>query len=1283
MTRRSILLEVAASLFALAAVAPAGAQCVNLATPGVAATQAFDTLASSGSGLAWTDGSTIAGAYASVATYNASTGTGTAGALYSFGTAAADRALGSIGSNATGTLYYALCFLNGTGAPLASIDVSFAGEQWRNGGNTTQHTLFFEYQVANAGVVTDANAPSTGWTSVPGLDFLGPVASASASALDGNQAANRAALAANLPLAVANGQEIWLRWRDPNDSGNDHGLAVDDFSLTPNGAGGGGPALSIDDVAHDEGDAGPTIFTFTVSLSAPAGPGGVTFDIGTADGTATTADGDYLTASLTGQTILAGSSTYLFDVVVNGDGAVEPNETFLVNVTNVTGATVADGQGQGTILNDDIHFIHDVQGSGASSPLVGMTVTVEGVVVGDYQTQGSGQLRGFFLEEEDADQDADAATSEGIFVFCSSCPTPVAEGERVRATGMVSVFFGMTQISATSAPSVVVVEAGNHLGEVTPAALDLPVTTPTVDEYYEAREGMRVTFVDTLTVSEYFQLARFGTVELYQGGRPFQFTATSAPGVPGFAAHLDALARRSILLDDADNVQNAPLALPDGSQFVYHPRANGGLSVGTQGPDFFRGGDVVSGLTGVLHWSFAGASGTDAWRVRPTAADPVTFTVANPRPPAPPVVGGAVRAASFNPLNYFTTIDSGAAICGPANNVDCRGADSAGELARQRERMATLLCGLDADVLGLAELENTAPSGEAALADLTAAVNALCGGADPYAFVVTGGTLGSDVIRVGLLYRSATLAPVGPALVDLDPAHDRPPTAQAFDVVDPGNPAFGRRFSAIAVHFKSKGCAGASGADLDQLDGQGCFNARRVAQATRLLAWINGSVVPAAGDPDVVVLGDFNFYAQEDPAGVLAAGGYTDLVGAFAGPGAYSYLFDGQLGRFDYAFASSSLSADSAGAGIWHVDADEVPLFDYSDEVVDAGESAFEEKPDGSALVPPRVVFQPASPYRASDHDPVLAGLFRIADLSVTKSDAPDPVIAGGNLVYSITVTNSGPDPAANVAWSDTLPAATTFVSLVAPGGWSCGTPAVGAGGTIDCSIASLGVGSAAFTLTVEVGASVAPGTAISNGVTVTSATADGDLADNDALAETTVLSPATVSATKSVAGAFVPGSLVSYSVVLANAGPATQADNPGDELVDVLPAGLTLVGAAATFGVAFADLPNDTVTWNGSIPAAGSVTVTIEATIDHGVADGTVVANQGTAYYDADGDGTNESAAPTDDPTTLEVEDPTEFVVSVTAIQEIPTLDAAGLVLLALALAALAAATLRRRAAR
>lgn len=112
------------------------------------------------------------------------------------------------------------------------------------------------------------------------------------------------------------------------------------------------PNLTINDVTANEGNAGTTNFTFTVSLSAPAGPGGVTFSIATANGSAT-GGVDYVAQSLAGQTIPAGSSTYTFTVQVNGDTLNEPSETFFVNVTGVINAVVVDGQGVGTIVNDD------------------------------------------------------------------------------------------------------------------------------------------------------------------------------------------------------------------------------------------------------------------------------------------------------------------------------------------------------------------------------------------------------------------------------------------------------------------------------------------------------------------------------------------------------------------------------------------------------------------------------------------------------------------------------------------------------------------------------------------------------------------------------------------------------------------------------------------------------------------------------------------------------------------------------------------------------------------
>src|SRR4051812_25491937 len=960
------------------------------------------------------------------------------------------------------------------------------------------------------------------------------------------------------------------------------------------------PNLTINDVSLNEGNAGTTTFTFTVSLSAPAPGGGVTFDIATADGTATQPS-DYTQKTLTSQTIPAGSSTYTFDVLVNGDTTPETDETFFVNVTNIVNAIGTDTQGLGTIVNDDITKIHDVQGNGAATPIPGATVTVEGIVVANFQ--GANKLQGFFLEEEDADADADPNTSEGIFIFCNTCPTPVAEGQRVKATGTVSEFSNMTEITASTAGSVVVTAAGNNLAQVTPTPITLPVVGD-LNAFYEAREGMLVTFTDTLTVSEYFELGRYGQIILYQGGRPQQFTEANPPSVAGNTAWADTLSRRKVILDDDNNAQewylttSSPPGPADGLQSVYYPRANGGFSIGTQGVDFFRGGDLVNGLTGVLHWSFAGQAGTDAWRIRPTAANPATFTVANPRPATPPAVGGTIHAVGMNLLNYFTTIDTTASNttgpCSPSGTLDCRGADSVAELNRQRARAALVICTLNADVYGFAELENTTPS--ASITDLLGAVNTQCGGAHPYAFVNTGGTLGTDAIRVQQIYRTGIVSPVGSPLSDLDPIHSRPPTAQTYDVVDAANPAFGKRFTVVINHFKSKGSSAGLPGDADTGDGAGASNATRTAQATRLLTWISSTVVPAAGDPDVLLLGDFNSYAKEDPINILIAGGYTDLETLFHGANAYSYLFDGQLGHLDYGFASTSLLPQVTGADAWHINADEADLFDYNDEVFDSpGEATFEEKPDGSALMPPRVVFQPGTPYRASDHDPVLVGLFAVADLSITKTDGVATAVPGGSVTYTITASNAGPDPVTGGTVTDTFPAVLTCT-------WTCagaggGTCTASGSGNINDTVNLPSGGSVTYTASCNISAS-ATGT-LSNTATVAApgGVTDPTPGNNSATDSDTLAASADLAVTKTdgVTTA-TPGGSVTYTITASNAGPSNAS---GSTVADTFPASLTCtwtcVGAGGgTCTASGSGNVNDTV----NLPSGGSVTYTASCTI-------------------------------------------------------------------------------------
>ena len=497
------------------------------------------------------------------------------------------------------------------------------------------------------------------------------------------------------------------------------------------------------------------------------------------------------------------------------------------------------------------HRIHQIQGNATTqlaggvhddvSPLNGQTVTIEGVVVADFQSlpqsTRSGELRGFFVQEEAADQDGDHSTSEGLFVFTGSAPSlDVQEGQRVCVRGPVSEFFGMTQVTATAAGSLVLTSASEPLP---PAA---PITLPVVgdlNDFYERFEGMRVTFASTLYVSEYFEAARYGQIVLTADGRPYHYShVDTTPTAVEYAAFRDALAGLRIILDDDNNTQNAPL--PAGKLFYPAPS---GFGVGMQGPRFYRGGDTIDGLTGVLHWSFAGQSGTDAWRIRPTKTNPVVFAVGNPRPTHAPAKTGNVRVVGFNVLNYFNTIDTtssnSSGPCGPSKTFDCRGADSTAEFDRQNDKLVAALTELDADVFGLVELENNGATIAPAIGELANRLNAKLM-APVYQHVLTG-TVGTDAITVGILYKAANVFPVAaPAILTApeftDPNNtgeqrNRPAVAQTFEVIGVTHPDRGAVFTVVVNHLKSKGAEGATGADVDQLDGQSAWNDTRTKAA--------------------------------------------------------------------------------------------------------------------------------------------------------------------------------------------------------------------------------------------------------------------------------------------------------------------------------------------------------------------------------------------------------------------------------------------------------------------
>jgi predicted extracellular nuclease len=618
--------------------------------------------------------------------------------------------------------------------------------------------------------------------------------------------------------------------------------------------------------------------------------------------------------------------------------------------------------------------IHQIQGSGNTSAMAGMAVVTQGVVT-------KVNNNGYYLQ--DPLGDGNPLTSDGIFVFTGSAPA-VSAGQRLQVAATVIEFdtgAGINPITLANtltelSPVTATLVVGS--GSVAPTPITLPVAVAGGLERYE---GMLVTINTPLAASQNYFQGRYGQVTLSANLRMPKPTDLYRPGSAAALAQQDLNARSSIMLDDGTSLQN-----PNPTPYI--------------GADnTLRAGDTVGpGLTGVIDYGLATNNnpGPAMFRIHPTV--PPTFTRANPRTAAPAAVGGNIRVGSFNVLNYFTTFGNGSNAQGLSGQVCtqgsdppsaslCRGADSLAEFTRQRSKIVEAMAAIDADVFGLMEIQN---NGNTAAQNLVDALNAKLG-AGSYAVVPLPPATGTDAIRVAMIYKPATLTPAGAAMSDASPIHNRPPMAQAFLL---GN---GQKFSVVVNHFKSKGCDGAAGPDLDQLDGQGCFNDRRRLQAQALLGFV-GTVQASSGDTDVLVIGDINAYAQEDPIDTLVGGGLVNQVSRFS-PGDYSYVFDGEAGSLDHALATASLSAQATGAAHWHINADEPFIIDYNLEF---------KQPACPTCGPD---YYTPTPYRSSDHDPVIVGLNLVPAAAVQTISFAQPASqpAASTLALSATASSTLP----------------------------------------------------------------------------------------------------------------------------------------------------------------------------------------------------------------------------------------------------------------------------------
>lgn len=556
------------------------------------------------------------------------------------------------------------------------------------------------------------------------------------------------------------------------------------------------------------------------------------------------------------------------------------------------------------------HLISELQGEGEASPFINNNVRVKGVVVGDFQ--GENLLGGFYLQEEAADQDDNPFTSEGIFVYEGGAPVlDVSLGQVVVVEATVEEFNGLTELV-----DVQVAFCDQTEQPVPKIIRDWENT----EAFAERFEGMLVHFPDSLFITNLGDVDRFGELELtFSADRQFQYTERNAPG-GGAQDYEEEQKRQRLLLDDRKNGSN--------QRPVYHLENN----------PLLRAGNWTVDLIGVMDYGFS------QYRLRPI--EPVIFSgLSFPR--GAPLDTGNVRVASFNLENYFNGNGEGGGFSGS------RGAQNQAAFNLQTQKLVAAIRGLDASIIGIQEVENDYFQDDlSAIATLVDALNEGAVSGETYAYIAPGPSVGSDVIAVGIIYRSDRVTPIGEPAILSDPpvvflldATNRSPLAQTFLVE-------GEQLTVVVNHFKSKGSSGydtrfnADPLDDDLGDGQGYWNRMRTRGAEAVVNWVD-ELTADTPNPRVVILGDLNAYSEEDPVRVFEQAGYTKVL-----EGTYTIDFMGFWGMLDHILISPALTNEFLAAATWPVNADEADIKAY-----DSDEQGFVE----------------ANAIRSSDHDPLVA----------------------------------------------------------------------------------------------------------------------------------------------------------------------------------------------------------------------------------------------------------------------------------------------------------------------
>lgn len=533
--------------------------------------------------------------------------------------------------------------------------------------------------------------------------------------------------------------------------------------------------------------------------------------------------------------------------------------------------------------------IPQIQGSASSSTYSTQIVKTTGIVTAKFI--GNGKVGGFFMQ--DAIGDGKDLTSDGIFV--STSIDNVTVGDLVEITATVSEYSGRTQLGNITNTNII---SSNNL---------LPTTKVKYNAdgwNWEQYEGMLLEFDQTLFVTSNYNLQRYGQLSL-NPIRKYTPTNQCIPGSTEYSSMLLLNQKPQITLDDGITTSYyIPIQLADVN--------------GTR-----RTGERINNLQAVVD------NISTSYVIYP--ANTVNF-YGNPRPTAPTDLGNYnLKVCAFN-LEIYLADTYGTGF----------GPDNAADAAKQHTKIMAALLAIDADIYGLIEIQE----GQNALIKLVDALNSATV-TGRYSYVNDGSTAsGTTYTKVAYIYRTDKVSPYLNLKSNNNPTPLNRKKVQAFTLRSNNE-----RFIFSLNHFKAKsGCSSASGDDADQGDGQSCYNATRVLEATSTLNLLNTSKT-YYNDNDVLVMGDLNAHGKEDPIQTLIRGNLTDMHRAFHADTAYSYMYNGEAGYLDHALASTSMAAQITGVSVFHINSDELSMFEYS----------------GSAYQP--------NMYRCSDHDPVVVGI--------------------------------------------------------------------------------------------------------------------------------------------------------------------------------------------------------------------------------------------------------------------------------------------------------------------